>query len=780
MSEPRVEAFESDTLPVKLMFILFLVFGTVSSTVILLGWTTGLSDFLSNRFTLPEIFSNFQPRFNAEEISDYRKVAENEILVLLCDFRTTSIAVVDKRTRFIWSDAKTDEEAFLQLNDTWKAIAKSSLIIEYFDDKGISGVIGSADAKAEKNWEILKNGIMFKVKFSELGIDISFTVELVADKLIFKIAQSGISDGTKYSLASVMFAPFFGSVPEDSVPGYIFVPDGPGALIRFSKPAHYLNWFEKRIYGKDYGIDNLASVNDLRSKRPNDFLRDEPNALLPVFGIVHGAKRNAIFGVVTEGAEYSSIIAYPSGLLTKYNWATAKFIYRQKYLQPTSRSGAGIQVAQKERNKFNAQLVIHFLSGDDADYVGMAKTFRTEYAKALFKNSSKRLVKEKHEPPLLLTFVASDIEKRVVGTGTLSISTFEQIKTMIESLQLPARNLKVLIEGWKTGGMNGGKVSAKSVERRIGGLRCLVELVNWSKSREISLFLVENVTKVSEKQVNLKREVGTNLSQSVIYEERDNKDLWLYRSYYTNILMASKYLEEVVQHVSKYGVSGLAVREYASRLYGDLKMGREIYRNDALKLVEKTLATISGCVRELYLFTPNMYAFKYATGVVAVPMNSSQYLFETDTVPFLQIVLSGTIDYFTPYMNNGFFSRADILKAIDYGAYPSFILTYLDNYKLKRTALWDYPSTKFDDWKDRIVKVYGEISKALGPVRGARIENRTVLAPGVVAVSYDNGKTIVVNYTPKPYSHGGLKVNAESWKILDSMEVLRVLEVVKR
>jgi hypothetical protein len=57
---------------------------------------------------------------------------------------------------------------------------------------------------------------------------------------------------------------------------------------------------------------------------------------MPVFGVVQGVKQNAVFATIEKGAEYASIMATPSGMLTNYNWATGKFIYRQKYLQPTS------------------------------------------------------------------------------------------------------------------------------------------------------------------------------------------------------------------------------------------------------------------------------------------------------------------------------------------------------------------------------------------------------------------------------------------------------------
>jgi hypothetical protein len=151
-------------------------------------------------------------------------------------------------------------------------------------------------------------------------------------------------------------------------------------------------------------------------------------------------------------------------------------------------------------------------------------------------------------------------------------------------------------------------------------------------------------------------------------------------------------------------------------------------------------------------------------------MNNSQYLYETDTVPFLQILLSGYIEYFVPFMNDGFFSKLDVLKAIDFGAYPNFILTEIDNYYLAKTPLLYYPSTKFEDWKNSIVDIYKEINKALKHVRGFSISDRDVIAPGIVLVSYENGVSFLINYTENKYEYGNFTVLPESWILISKGE----------
>lgn len=740
------------------------------------------NEFLSNRFTRPEIYTLVKSPYTTV---NHRKFTESKKLELWFDEKTTSLRIIDKRSGYIWGDVNISTDAYNEMNETWKNIAISAVMVEYFDERGISNVVGSADPSVKREVSNRPNGISLKLNFTELKINFTVDIYLEDDKIVFAVPNKSIKETGNYKLASLVFAPFLGSVPGSEINGYIFVPDGPGALIRFSKPAHYLNWFEKRVYGKDYSIENLASVNDLRSRRSNDFLREEPSVLMPVFGIVHGVKQNAFLGVVTSGMEYTAIISYPSGILSMFNWASAKFIYRQKYLQPTSRSGAGIQVAQEKMNKFDACLEISFLTGKDADYVGMARYYRDHYLlKILGKESKTNTIKARVDHntnsnvPIILTIIASDIEKQVLGHRRLPITKVSEMKDIVSELnKMGVKNVSILVEGWQEGGVHGNKVNSFKLENKIGSIRDLLDFVKYSQNIGYKVFFVDNVTKTTEKQINLKRDVGINLSQSIIYEDRDNRDIWLYRSYFVNINLASNYLLKRAEKIKELGITNIAIREYGNKLYGELKFNKELYRSDALKLVEMTLEKISKNVDNLYLESPNDYTWKFVDGIWETPMNCSQYLFETDTVPFLQIVLSGTIDYFAPYMNNSFFSRNDVLKTIEYGAYPAFIISKLDNYLLKKTPLFDYSSTKYEDWRKYIVETYKEINLALRNVRNSRILDRIIIEPGVVIVVYDNGRGIIVNYKDSSYKIYDYTIKPKSWiNILVDEKFLRQIE----
>jgi hypothetical protein len=133
----------------------------------------------------------------------------------------------------------------------------------------------------------------------------------------------------------------------------------------------------------------------------------------------------------------------------------------------------------------------------------------------------------------------------------------------------------------------------------------------------------------------------------------------------------------------------------------------------------------------------------------------TQYLIETDTVPFLQIVLQGQMEMYAPYSNFSFYSTGDVLRMIDYNVYPSFVLTEEPAYLLTDTLSRNYYSTEYELYKDLIQDIYENVNDALSNVINADWVSREVVEPGVVVNTYSNGVEIVINYSDLPVEYEG-------------------------
>jgi hypothetical protein len=213
-------------------------------------------------------------------------------------------------------------------------------------------------------------------------------------------------------------------------------------------------------------------------------------------------------------------------------------------------------------------------------------------------------------------------------------------------------------------------------------------------------------------------------------------------------------------------MKAMAINEFGSKLYAENQQDHVTTRIDARKEFEKSSEKVSSTLESLALYDPNQYLWKYAKDIFDIPMTNSQYLFESDTVPFLQIVLKGSVDYYGPYSNLSFYSKMDILKLVEYGEYPSFLLTGKNNSEIEYTTNSELYSTYYEDWQDNISDAYNYINKALSKVEGKMIMDRTVLAPGVVKVDYEGGISIIVNYTGNDYKLNGAVVPAQDYTVL--------------
>ena len=252
-------------------------------------------------------------------------------------------------------------------------------------------------------------------------------------------------------------------------------------------------------------------------------------------------------------------------------------------------------------------------------------------------------------------------------------------------------------------------------------------------------YLSINPITANSDQLNKVREGNVNLSRSYTTISRSDKNL-LYKDFY--FIKPFRFLEAMEQGEKQLDGFFLAIDQLGTRLYADQTRKKEVTRKEVMENVTQYLSSRNKAA----FYTPNQYLWNYTGEYFDTPMVNSQYLYETDTVPFLQIVLKGSMDYYAPYANQGFYSTNSILKMIEYGTYPSFIVGGAPNQTLADTQLMDLFSIHYRDWMDIMDTVYSQVSEALTKVEGAKMAEHKVLSNGVVRVTYENGVQIYVNY----------------------------------
>lgn len=687
-------------------------------------------------------------------LEGYTRVAENEELALYVEKKSLAIKLVNNKTGYVWASGLDKPEDY-RLNATWKQIVQSGVTVEYTDRQGKLKTESILTNDSTPDVTLTDNGFSAKVFLLQAKLDFQIDVELSGNELVISVPQDKMKEDKYNKLVSMQIYPFFGAVNENDIPGYMFIPDGSGALIRYEKSKKTAGTpYIGQIYGQDPGI--------IRNLIKKEEIVPVQQVTMPVFGAVHGVKQNGYVGIVEGGDTYGEIIAYSSGITTDFNRISAKFNYRYQYYQPTSKSSSGINVYQKEMNDVQAKLRYVFLSGAEADYVGMAKTYQNYLVK------QDRLAKKVDKVQVRLEFLGGEMKKGLFWNSLVPMTKIKQIPTMVSELETKGVNdVLVVYKGWSKGGLTGSLPAKFPFEKSLGNKADIADAIQSLAEKNIPLYFHTDYTKAYEGASGFSgsKDVAKKINSEIIANEDELPVLFL------SPVKALNMAKKDVEKYRKYGIENLAIDTTGYQLFSDFSKDKKLTRMDTIEKNNEIFTELQDKVGPTALYQPNVYAWNQAEKYFDVPMNSSNYIYETDTVPFLQIVLKGYIPYYAPFSNFNSNPEDELLRLIEYGAYPSFILTEEASHLLAKTPSKNIYTSQFAIWKDEIGKQYNQVKETLGHVEGQTIESRIIPKSGVVEVTYSNGTVIIVNYTNSEYNKDGLKISAKSFGVLEGGEV---------
>lgn len=655
-----------------------------------------------------------------------------------------ALRIVDLRNGYVWGCIDDKEE--YGLNKKWTNRATSLCYITYYNLEGKeeSCALSERTFKAKYKWK--EDTFTCDVSAKKLGISFTFTGSIEDDSLTFAMEDESIKETGKSKLAKVSFMSFLGSVYEDTVPGYMLVPDGSGALLRFQKAKAYQSGYSRKVYGNDLAIDQDKTTSNLNGNRTDDYATEENQLSLPLWGMVHGENQNGYLATVDSGEIYTVIHAIPAGAenqTVKFSRAYADFVYRCEYDKRISNSKV-LTVPQEEINTVYPKLTFTFLVDDKADYSGMAELYR---AKLLQENKlPDNTIEKDGDISLFLHVAGSEVQKGFLANGLAELTDVEQIEEMLNKLQkFGITNVSMMLSGWNKGGYHGASYGNLKFEKKVGSEKEIEALRDKIVEQGGKFSLAWNVVSANEDQISINQDAALNATLNTVKKTIPNQSLMYPSTYY---LRHDKMINTLQKGLKKLNGFDLVLEDIGKYLYSDYTINKEIDRVDAKDAI---VETIENAEQRILLDAENLYLLKYASEIIDIPVSNSQYIYETDSVPFLQMVLRGSVEYYAAYSNQGFYSNASVLKMIEYGAYPSFIVMGADNFSLNDTPLENYFSLNFSDWEDKIYDVYGKVNEALSKVRGAAITEHIVEIEGVYRVTYDNGVQIYVNYNDEDY-----------------------------
>ncbi len=461
----------------------------------------------------------------------------------------------------------------------------------------------------------------------------------------------------EFKLGLLYVYPFFGYTRGDTTPGYMFIPDGCGSLIRFATTTKATNMFYSRYYGNDLGM---------LTELPYDITVNRPLKIsIPVFGMVHGEKENAYLSIVEKGASYGDLHAHPAGIITNFNFMYSAFIYNESYFQATNRSGAGVTTLQKTTNAFDIKIHYRFLTQNESDYVGMARSYQ-QYL--IEKGVLSKIEEESKDIGIRLEFLGGEKEKVLFWNRLIAMTTVEQMAEIVHDLKIS--NPEVVYYGWQPLGASTMPPKSLKLDSDLGDIDQLRRLITDIDVDNGNFYLYY------DPQAALYNESGYSprydLAMSIT-----NANLFGYNrytvNYYLNYPALSDHFTQLSGDIFSKLNAGLAVDNMGSMLYSDFKPANLLNREQT---IQKYQALMDQNEVRTAFYLPNDYFFKYSAAYYDMPLSNNGYIYMTESVPFIQIALSGYIPYYGKALNFSSNMTEDLLRHADYGVYPSYFLTH--------------------------------------------------------------------------------------------------------
>ena len=567
-----------------------------------------------------------------------------------------------------------------------------------------------------------------------------FTVQLGLNDVGFTVMFDPThveENNENFRLTGLQFFPYFGSVREDKFPSYMVIPDGNGALVRTN--TDYDTAFQADYYGSDpgYGKTSIAQLS------------------MPVYGLMHAVNEKGFWTEIESGAEHSTLLANFWGRSTRYHRITNRFNLRRVYRNIINRAGDGSDVIPSERVETPYEASYRVLNDDRANYVGMAKAYREQLIEKM--NLSPSLPEAM---PIHLNMLMAEQEPTFFGTSPVIMTTARQVREISEQLrEQGVAQQTVGITGWSTDGLTYYAPYRTRYTDRSG----LVSVIQDLQEAGAETYLHQGyLTSTSlSRRVDYNRDVARNYSKlkmSRTFNRFDSDQVSFYYLYPDQSLTMMK---NDVSSFESLGVDGLLMQDFGSLLtsYYD---GERRSRTHTLGILQEMASLMDG----LALSRPNAYLLAYAKHYMDLPITNAQLDLYTDLIPFVSYTLRGLIPTYTPYLNFNALGKDRLLQMIDYGVYPSYLLTAAESTRLRYTYSNRYFTTAFSDFEEDIVNVYDYLAPFYEALKDVEITSRTMLTIGVSRVSLSDGSELIVNYRSQPYTYLEETIPAQEARIL--------------
>ena len=571
------------------------------------------------------------------------------------------------------------------------------------------------------------------------NVEMDFRLE--GNDLVVEIPFDSIEYDPSTPIYRLYPLPYFGAGSKTDE-GFMFVPEGGGALINYNNGKTAQSDYYANVYGWDMDIRR-------------DYVIHNTRAYFGVFG--QSCDDSSYICMMEDGASYAAVRSFVSGRSNDWNYVDAEYTLCSREKFNISAIASSDVYAYLPQLPEGEKIVQRYRFIGKNDYVSMAETYgdylRDEYGDYLKETG------ESQAPVAVELVGAVDKVQQVCGipmSRPLKLTTFKDAQVIIEDLNSQGLgDLSVKLTGWCNGGVSQKLLKNVKLVNKLGSSKDLSNLSNKAEELGVDLYL-DGITQYEHNSTifngfNSFRDAARLLTKEraelykyshVTYKAREG-----FKSYYLlHTDLARQMADNLVKTTNKYG-TGVSFQDIGMDLSSDFYRKKTYSRENVLNQDKELLKGLNDNEKKVMINMGNDYAAPYADLVVNMELKGSGYTVLDAEIPFYQIALHGAVDYTGESINICGSDQEEILSCAEYGAGLYFTLMSESSFALQKTLYPEYYACEYDAWRDRMIEICKRYNSELGHTFDQRIVGHEILGEYVRCTSYEDGTKVYVNYS---------------------------------
>ena len=699
----------------------------------------------------------------AAALETCKKVAENNNLVLYCDEKNERICMyVKSSNKYWWSspiNVMTDETIIdKEKNKGMKTPVRkqvaSSLGIKVGDQSTRAESPAAVTSnKADIKWTENDKGVTAVYNYSDEGISITVHYELEDDNLYVyadtkDIVEEDTSSLTGQILTKLQLCPNFGAAPATNidgspVEGYMVIPDGSGAVIKYNNGKTNYQSYNQQVFGRDY------------TTVPQTVPRVLEQAYLPVLATVSGS--SGLVEIASDGESNVYANAQVSGQNNQaYN--SCYFEFETRSMDSFFMSGENaneITVFEKNGIKTDRFGVRYYPldsdNGEDLNYADCAEVYRNYLI-----NKKGLTQKTKADTNELYIDLFGGVLKQ---TSILGIPF--DLKTKVTGFEDAQKILDILSDGgvdkmsvnyndWTNKSMDGKISTSPDPSGKLGGSSDFKDLMNNSSNAEIYPSL--NNFQMDKSSMGYFTFTNTAIRVSNAYSRQSEYSLsfGVAKKGVAPALLSpnsySKVFNEMLENYKDEDYKNIGFGMYSSRLVSDFSNKNAMSRSGTMNSVIEGYKNAAESTESVFADEANAYVLPYVSKISNVPVSSSGFDVTDFDIPFYQMVVHGYIPYASTSINKSSNSDETFLLALAAGSQIHYDMIYEDADVLQDTDYNDLFYTHYSGWTDLAANQYKATKDILSSVSDYTIKKYEMSEDGnIITTTYTkDGKDVAV------------------------------------